>query len=169
MNNIIFIHGLESSGQGFKGNLFRKINPEILTPDFTSFNPAISLEALLKRRMSELEKILKNKTNWIIIGSSFGGLMASIFTLQNPNKVKLLILLAPFLNTTLLKVRQYSSVDVPVIIYHGKNDNIVSPEKSQEIAKLLFTNLTYKLVEDDHQLHKTVSKLDWNSIFSFDK
>ena len=34
MKGIIFIHGLESSGQGYKGRFFRKIFPNILTPDF---------------------------------------------------------------------------------------------------------------------------------------
>jgi len=166
MNNIIFIHGLESSGHGFKGNLFRKIIPKILTPDFTSFNSSISLELLLKKRMSELEEILKTKNDWIIIGSSFGGLMATIFALRNPDRVKYLILLAPFLNTDLLNIKRYRSVNIPVIIYHGKKDDIVSAKKSYERAELLFSNLTYNLVEDDHQLQNTVSNINWEELLS---
>lgn len=34
MQNIIFIHGLKSSGQGFKGRLFQKVIPGCLTPNF---------------------------------------------------------------------------------------------------------------------------------------
>jgi len=166
MSNIIFIHGLESSGHGFKGNLFRKLIPEIIAPDFTAFTPEIPLETLLKTRMNELENILMNKTNWIIIGSSFGGLMACIFTLQNPKRVELLVLLAPFLNTDLLQVKQYLPIDVPTIIYHGKDDDVVPAEKSRYHAELLFNNLNYNLVEDDHQLRKTVSKINWNVLFS---
>ena len=37
MQNIIFIHGLESSGDGFKGNLLRKELPGCLTPNFTPY------------------------------------------------------------------------------------------------------------------------------------
>ena len=146
--------------------MFRKIIPEILTPDFTAFTTTISLETLLKKRMNELETIMKNKTNWIIIGSSFGGLMATTFVLQNPNSVKLLILLAPFLNTNLLQVKSYNSVNIPVIIYHGKKDDIVFAKKSYARAKLLFSNLTYNLVEDDHQLQKTVSNINWEALLS---
>ena len=166
MANILFIHGLESSGHGFKGNLFRTILPEILTPDFTPFDLAISLEKLLKIRMSELEMITNNKTDWIIIGSSFGGLMATLFALQNPNKVLRLILLAPFLNTKLLDLKQYSSIEIPVIAYHGKSDKIVLAKVSKGRAELIFSNLTYNLVDDDHQLHTTVSKIDWKSLLS---
>lgn len=166
MNNIIFIHGLESSGQGFKGNLFRKVIPEIRTPDFTPFDPKLSLETLLEKRMSELDIVIDNLTNWIIIGSSFGGLMATLFALQNPEKMKVLILLAPFLNTKLLDLKRYTLINIPVIIYHGKNDKVVLARKSKERAELLFGNLNYNLVDDDHQLHRTVSKIDWKSLLS---
>lgn len=116
--------------------------------------------------MNELETIMKNKTNWIIIGSSFGGLMATIFVLQNPNGVKLLVLLAPFLNTNLLQVKSYNSVNIPVIMYHGKKDDIVPAKKSYKRAKSLFSNLTYNLVEDDHQLQNTVSNIKWEALLS---
>jgi pimeloyl-ACP methyl ester carboxylesterase len=169
VSNIIFIHGLESSGHGFKGNLFRKIIPQILTPDFYAFSNKISLKDILQTRMSELETIIANKMNWIIIGSSFGGLMGTLFVLQNPDKVKLLILLAPFLNSNLLQVEAYQSVNIPVIVYHGTKDNIVLASKSRECAERLFSNLTYNLVEDDHQLHKTVSNIDWNNLLALYK
>ena len=54
MQNIIFIHGLESSGQGFKGRLFKKEIPECLTPNFEEFTPMISNKSLLRKRMEQL-------------------------------------------------------------------------------------------------------------------
>ncbi len=166
LKNIIFIHGLESSGHGFKGNLFRTLFPNILTPDFSAYNERISLRVLLSKRMKELELIMEYKPEWIIIGSSFGGLMGTLFTLQNLDKVQLLILLAPFLDPQFLRVKDFKPVDIPVIIYHGKEDAIVSVKKSRRCAELLFANLTYNLVEDDHQLHKTVSKIEWKTLLS---
>ena len=44
---IIFIHGYESSGHGFKGNFLRTIFPNIITPDFTGE---------LLERMEQLKK-----------------------------------------------------------------------------------------------------------------
>jgi len=72
MKNIIFIHGLESSGKGFKGLHLKKIIPEILTPDFAKFNQKRSLDNLLNARMAQLDSILSERNLWVIIGSSFG-------------------------------------------------------------------------------------------------
>lgn len=160
MPNIIFIHGLESSGQGFKGQLFKKELPGIITPDFRAYTPDISYNDLLKERMAQLYSILEEKEPWIIIGSSFGGLMGALYTCQFPNRVSRLILLAPVL-TTPLDPQKFQSINIPVIVFHGKNDQIVPFKPSRSRAKKLFSNLTYNVVEDDHKLHSTVLKIDW--------
>jgi len=164
MPNIIFIHGLESSGDGFKGQLLRKALPGCLSPNFTPFSPKISTKELLEKRMKQLHIFLKDKDTWIIIGSSFGALMATLFTLNNPEKVSKLILLAPYLSTQKLDPKKYSPVDVPVIVFHGKQDKIVSIKLSRVRAEKLFTNLVYNIVDDDHSLQKTVQALDWKKI-----
>jgi len=154
MSNIIFIHGLESSGSGFKGRLFKKEIPGIFTPDF---------KGSLEKRMELLNEILEGNQPWIIIGSSFGGLMGAIYTGNHPNKVSLLILLAPVLvHPELDSIKRV--IDVPVIIYHGRSDTIVPLKTSREGAKLLFANLEYNEVEDDHVLHPTVEAINWQEI-----
>lgn len=160
-DTIIFIHGLESSGKGFKGRFFKEIFPYILTPDFQPFEPNIPMYDILEKRMIQLYRVLNSKNSLVLIGSSFGGLMASIFALQYPLRVKKMILLAPFLISRKLKPRNYSPIDVPVIVFHGKNDKVVRYEHTRERARLLFTNLRYKVVEDDHFLHTTIKSLNW--------
>ncbi len=164
MQNIIFIHGLKSSGQGFKGRLFQKVIPGCLTPNFEEFNTLISNKLLLKKRMEQLIVILKDKYPWVIIGSSFGGLMATIYSCQNPEKVSRLILLAPYLSTLELDLKKYSPIDIPVLVFHGKHDRVVSVRHSRTLAEKLFTNLAYNIVNDDHFLHKTVKNLDWHKL-----
>ena len=164
MQNIIFIHGLESSGQGFKGRLFQKILPGCLTPDFEEFKHKISSKMLLKKRMGQLITILKDKHPWIIIGSSFGALMATVYSLQNPERISKLILLAPYLSTSELNPKKYSPIDVPVIVFHGKNDRVVPINRSRTIAERFFTNLIYNIVDDNHSLHDTVINLNWKNI-----
>ncbi|MFX1325196.1 MAG: alpha/beta hydrolase [Promethearchaeota archaeon] len=167
MQNVIFIHGLESSGKGFKGRLLQRAIPGIITPDFVKFKPDIAMYDLLELRMDQLRTIIDSKNQpWIIIGSSFGGLMGSLMTLSKPHNVSKLILLAPFLVSRKLKPHFYKPVDVPVIVYHGKNDKIVRFEPSQERAKKFFTNIEYNLVDDDHSLHNTVKLIDWEKLIS---
>ena len=161
MRNIIFIHGLESSGKGFKGRLLKNFFPEILTPDFEPYISSITIKALLKKRMLQLDTILKDKENWIIIGSSFGALCGATYTLKQPEKVKLLILLAPFFGSNLINPSKFQPIDVPIVVFHGKNDLTASIKRSKSLSHILFSNLEYNIVDDDHYLHATVEKINW--------
>ena len=164
MQNIIFVHGLESSGHGFKGRFLKSVFPNILTPDFKKSNENIPMYELLEYRMAELNAILNSKKPWVIIGSSFGGLMGAIALLENPHKVCQLILLAPLIVSRKLKPSMYKPVDVPVKVYHGKNDRIVPYKPARERAQHFFTNLEYNIVDDDHRLHSTVKSLNWQKV-----
>ena len=164
MQNIIFIHGLESTGKGFKAQLLKKFFPQCLTPDFEAYIPHMSVNLLLEKRMNQLSKILDEKDSWIIIGSSFGGLMGAIYACNHPQKIKKLILLAPYLSSPLLNPKDFSPINIPVIIFHGKHDSVVSMKNSRIRAQKLFINLTYNLVNDDHKLQKTTKNIDWKRL-----
>ncbi len=164
MKNIIFIHGLESSGNGFKGTYLKNLFPDILTPNFKKFKQKILLDDLLKERMRQLDSILKKRNSWIIIGSSFGGLMATLYTLRNPEKTARLILFAPFLATPMLQIENISPLNIPTIIFHGKHDEIAHYEASHEKAYQLFANLEFNTTEDHHDLNKTITTLNWNKL-----
>ncbi|NJN67273.1 MAG: alpha/beta hydrolase [Chloroflexaceae bacterium] len=96
MNNpcqYLFLHGLHSSSQGFKGVFLRNRFPHIRTPD---------LVGPLDARMTRLMPLLAEASSWIIIGSSFGGLMGTLVARQHPHLVRKLILLAPALTPPFL-------------------------------------------------------------------
>jgi pimeloyl-ACP methyl ester carboxylesterase len=163
---VIFLHGLASSSQAYKAGVLRKSFPELLVPDFTG---------PLEQRMKVLYPILGDKKDWTIIGSSLGGLMAAIFTCEHPYQVQKLVLLAPalilpqfapFLDTSTSLSAGREPVSVPTTIIHGTQDTIVPLEKVREIAQKVFTNLTYKIVNDDHSLHKTADSLNWNTVLA---
>ncbi len=157
--NMIFIHGLESSSQGFKGRFFQKELPGILTPTFTGS---------LNQRMEQLYPLLDSKDSWTIIGSSFGGLMGTLYACQFPDKVAKLILLAPLLAVPELKTENFPPIDVSVVVFHGKEDKVVPYERSMSRANKLFNSLTYNLVDDDHFLHPTVEQIDWKKVIKLD-
>lgn len=166
MKNIIFIHGLESSGKGFKGTYLKSLFPDILTPNFKIFKRNTSLYTLLKERMGQLDSILKKRNSWIIIGSSFGGLMATLYALRNPEKIERLILLAPFLSTPLLQIDKILPLTIPTIIFHGKYDEIAHYKASRKQAYKLFMNLDFNTTEDHHDLNKTVTTLNWSKLIT---
>jgi pimeloyl-ACP methyl ester carboxylesterase len=154
---LIFIHGLISSGQGFKGNLLRELFPHILTPDF---------DGPLEDRMARLASILLDQRGWTIIGSSFGGLMGALFTCQHPHQVRKLILLAPALIWPDFAQATPPPVSVPTVVYHGLRDEVIPLELVRPLAEQVFLSLSFHAVDDDHGLRTTVQAIDWPTLVS---
>lgn len=151
----VFIHGLESSSQGYKARFFRERFPTVQTPDFTGD---------LEQRMEQLAPILAQDTGWIIIGSSFGGLMGTLFTCQHPHQVHKLILCAPALTRPFFASDPPAPVSTPTVMYHGKHDTVVPMEPACKVARHIFHNLSLTIVDDDHTLHTTVQAIDWQHL-----
>jgi pimeloyl-ACP methyl ester carboxylesterase len=118
----------------------------------------------LLQRMEKLNGILGNKSGIRLVGSSFGGLMASMFAMENESQVDRLILLAPAINLMPPMVYAVRKISVPVWIYHGKDDEVIPLKDVEPIAKDAFLNLSFNIVEDDHFLHKTFKTIDWDRL-----
>ncbi len=151
----MFIHGLESSGRGFKGRLLRGVYGDTLTPDF---------RGALEERMAQLAPLLEGAVPWILVGSSFGGLMAALVACQQPTRVHRLILLAPALHYPAFHPSE--PVAVPTLLVHGTRDEIVPLDRVRLAAERAFTQLTFRQVDDDHLLHATVQELDWHGLLA---
>jgi len=152
---LILIHGSEGSSQGDKAVLLRSIFPEMLTPDFIGS---------IEERMALLYKLLGNVAGWTIIGSSLGGLMAALFTCSHPDQVRKLVLLAPALMLPEFADQSYEPIDVPTIVVHGLQDDIVPINDTRPLAERVFKTLSYRIVDDDHRLFNTTRALDWQGL-----
>jgi pimeloyl-ACP methyl ester carboxylesterase len=153
----IFIHGLESSNQGTKAVFFRDKYPDMILPTF---------EGPLTSRMEELNRILSGKTGIRIVGSSFGGLMAVLFAMENPSRVVRMVLLAPAIHMIESATGTKEKVGMPVSIYHGTEDTVIPLPAVQDMAPRLFTDLAFNIVHDDHFLHRTFKTLDWDALLA---
>ncbi len=156
-DRILFIHGSESSSQTYKAGILRGLFPGMVTPDFTGS---------LDERMEQLMDIIGDTTDWTIIGSSLGGLMAALFTAQHPGQVRRLVLLAPALNWPDFSASLPAPLDIPTTIVHGTRDDVVPLEAVRPLAEKIFSCLTYHVVNDDHHLHKTAEEIDWKSLLA---
>lgn len=153
----VFIHGLDSSSQGTKGAFFQARYPRMIVEDF---------EGPFEERIAKLEALLADKDGLTLVGSSLGGLMAAVFSFRHVEKIAKLILLAPALNHLPPEMCRDLKLNFPVVIYHGNNDEVVPPGPVHDIARQIFTNLTYHLVEDDHSLHQIFFSLAWDDLLS---
>ena len=149
----VFIHGLDGSSRGTKGSYFAVHYPEVFRGDY---------QGTLEERMTQLETDLVDKEELVLIGSSFGGLMAALFACRYPRRVRRLVLLAPALQHGDFSTYAAHPLTLPVLLIHGRQDDVVLPEPTEMIARHLFSSLDYRLVEDDHSLNKVFPGLDWN-------
>ncbi|MEI6609943.1 MAG: alpha/beta fold hydrolase [Deltaproteobacteria bacterium] len=158
-NQLVFIHGLESTAQGTKGQFFRLFSPEMIIEDYTGD---------FDTRMVKLRGLLANIADLILVGSSYGGLMAAQYSIENEDRVKKIILLAPALHLQEFSPPAHKKSQIPVIIYHGIGDDIVDPYKVKTIAQKYFSNLEHHFVDDDHPLRKTFPLINWKELLRGD-
>jgi pimeloyl-ACP methyl ester carboxylesterase len=151
----VFIHGLDSSSGGTKGTFFRKRYPGMLISDFSG---------PLEERMAQLEQTLAGENSLILVGSSYGGLMAALYACKNEARIRRLILLAPALGHADFSPYDEKPLDLPVTLYHGRHDDVVPPGETLRIAERLFRNLESHIVDDDHNLHLIFPTLDWDTL-----
>lgn len=151
----IFIHGLESSSRGTKGAFFRKHYPDMIIKDYFGSFP---------QRMEKLEDLLNNKHRLILVGSSFGGLMAAVYAHLHEEQVGKLILLAPALHLEFYKPYRDKKLHIPTTIFHGSEDNVVPLEDVRLITGKVFSNHEFNIVKDDHSLHNTFQSIAWGSL-----
>ncbi|MCP4342269.1 MAG: alpha/beta hydrolase [Desulfobulbaceae bacterium] len=152
---IYFLHGLDSSGKGTKGRFFAKNFPQVVCPDF---------EGTLPNRLLQLEALCKNQQQLTLIGSSFGGLMATCYATKHPEKITRLVLLAPALNFEAYQPPA-EPLQIPTLIIIGKHDTVTPAALVAPLAEATFADLEIRIEHDDHMLHSTFHHLDWQKIF----
>lgn len=152
----LFLHGLDSSGNGTKGQFFARHFPDILRPDFTGN---------LEERLAYLEELTKDMRSLTFIGSSFGGLMGTCFALKHPEKIAKLILLAPALNFGGYRPPA-EKLQIPTLLVIGKDDIVCPPDPVVPLAEATFAELETRIEEDDHLLHNIFPALDWEKILN---
>ena len=90
--------------------------------------------------------------------------MAAIVACERPKSIKKLILLAPAIAFPEFEPYLEHTIDVPVIIYHGKHDDVVPVAPVRRNAQRVFENLTFIIVDDDHVLSRTFKSIDWDHL-----
>lgn len=107
--------------------------------------------------MAQLAPLL-GEDDCLLVGSSFGGLMAALWAVQHPERVSRLVLLAPALHRPEFVYSE--PVSVPTVLIHGVRDTVVPHQLVSERAGEAFLDLRVSWVDDGHRLEQT----DWLSI-----
>ena len=144
---VFFCHGLESGPVGRKSMAIKDAGFELVNPDFRGM--------VLADRLERAEPALAEVEDPVVVGSSYGGLVALISVhraLARGQSIRGLLLLAPALHLGEAPVTEDLLVpaDVPTIVIHGVEDDVVPIGTSREFA----TRGKVELIEtdDDHRL-----------------
>ncbi|MGD9947369.1 MAG: alpha/beta fold hydrolase [Desulfobulbus sp.] len=151
----LFLHGLDSSIEGTKARWFRHHFPQVQMRNY---------EGDLSQRLSQLEEQVAGMEKLILVGSSFGGLMATCFAIRFPEWCRRLVLLAPALNYEYQPPKE--KVNVPTLLVMGRHDTVCPPDLVLPQAEATFSTLEVRLEDDDHMLHTSFPALDWSTLLT---
>ena len=157
MASRIFVHGLESSNKGTKSVFFKERYPDMIIPHFTGE---------LSERMEKLKDVLEGAEAIRLVGSSFGGLMGTLFAMSNESRVDKLILLAPAIHMLESVPYDLKKLSLHTWIYHGNRDEVIPLREVERVAGKYFSNFTFQRVDDDHFLHRSFNTIDWHSLLA---
>ena len=92
--------------------------------------------------------------------------MAAVYACLHEDRVKKLVLLAPALHLDECQPFLTRKLRIPVVIYHGRQDEVVPMEAVRTIAGQFFKSHQFNIVEDDHSLHGTFENYDWDALLT---
>lgn len=89
--------------------------------------------------------------------------MATCFAIKHRETVANLVLLAPALNYGQYRAPE-KMLTTPTILIVGKNDTVTPADKIIPLAEDTFVHLEVRVEDDDHMLHNTFKKLNWQKL-----
>lgn len=151
---IAFLHGLESGPHGSKYHALAQRWPDLLAPDCEG-------EFDVQARKRRVTKLLAGQGPVVLVGSSFGGLIAALLADENagqddaPVDIRGLVLCAPALHIPAAEAIE--RCPVPCVIVHGRDDDVVPIDASRAYAARF--GLPLIEVNDGHRLAASQDRL----------
>lgn len=156
--NAVFLHGLESSSRGTKGRWFAERFPAVRVRDYHG-----DLDEWLHQLTAEVAGL----GDLVLVGSSFGALVAVCFAVHHPERCRRLVLLAPALNLAGYRPPA-EPVHVEALVVVGRHDTVCPPDLVVALARASLRDPEIRLVDDDHVLHRTFPRLPWARLLGSD-
>lgn len=149
MATLCFLHGLESGPIGSKSLALREAFGEVLAPDCRGL---MQIDTRLRHVEAELARV---DDELVLVGSSFGGLMAALVADRQPQRVRASVLLAPALHAPGVDPIRF----VPSFcrILHAPADAVVPFSASVAFGERLAVPV--EAVDDDHRLGGSLDRV----------
>ncbi|MGM0557883.1 MAG: alpha/beta fold hydrolase [Myxococcota bacterium] len=138
---LYFFHGLESGPIGTK-SLRLKEEFDVQTPDFEGMMN-------IQDRLEKAEALTRGESDLVIVGSSFGGLLAALLYARHPERIRNYVLMAPALYRD--AASEVDRMPDGAVVIHGRDDDVVPMEDVRAFCSDF--DVVFIEVDDGHRLH----------------
>lgn len=138
--SIYFFHGLESGPIGTK-YLRLSEDFEVTSPDFQGMD--------IWERLEKAERETRGLSDLVVVGSSYGGLLAALLYSKHPERFRGYVLMAPALYRE--AADKVERMPENAVVIHGTHDEIVPIDPVRQKCAELGVEITE--VDDNHRLH----------------
>lgn len=135
-----FFHGLESGPTGAKYHALTQAFGHVESPDFREMD--------LEARVAHAEALTRGLSGQVVVGSSFGGLVASLLYQRHPERFSALVLLAPALHREW--AAEVKAFPENTVVIHGLQDDVVPFDQVQDFCRSRGVEVV--AVDDEHRL-----------------
>lgn len=143
---VVFFHGLESRPWGTK-SLYLKEHFEVEAPDFEGMD--------IWDRLEKAEAITEGMQDLVVVGSSYGGLLAALLYSRYPERFRGYVLLAPALY--LPAADEIERMPENAVVIHGEDDEVVPLQGVREFCAEY--GVKVEVVDDNHRLHDSLDPM----------
>lgn len=141
--SLFFFHGLESAPHGTK---YQRLSEsfDVYSPDFQGMD--------IWERLEKAERVTEEMTDVVVVGSSYGGLLAALLYSRHPDRFAGYVLMAPALY--LEAADQVERMPDNAVVIHGTHDEVVPIDAVRQ--KCAEHGLEVTEVDDGHRLHDSM-------------
>ncbi len=140
MPPIFFFHGLESAPIGTKSIRLAE-SFDITSPDFQDMD--------IWERLEKAERITEGLEDIVVVGSSFGGLLAALLYARHPERFRGYVLMAPALHRDFAE--EIDTMPERAVVIHGTHDDVVPIDEVRPFCAP--HGVKFIEVDDGHRLH----------------
>ncbi len=144
---IYFFHGLESGPHGRK---YHRLSEDfsVTSPDFQGMD--------IWERLEKAEALTEGMTDLVVVGSSFGGLLAALLYARHPERFRGYVLMAPALHHPDVP-GEVDKMPERAVVIHAPADEVVPFEPVREFCES--HGVEVRAVEDDHRLGESLEEM----------
>lgn len=144
---VTFFHGLESGPHGTK---YARLSEDfdVIAPDFEGMMN-------IRDRLEKAERITRQMTDLVVVGSSFGGLLAALLYSRHPERFHGYVLMAPALHRGVAD--EVERMPQNAVVIHGVHDDVVPIDDVRAVCQRHDVKMIE--VDDIHPLHESLEQM----------